>query len=71
MRVDQPGAPSPGLGGRHERPRGRGEPPPLATPAHVTRVVPLQVNVAQFHPLSGNGVVYGTKKGRVRVFAKA
>jgi hypothetical protein len=27
-----------------------------------------QVNIAQFHPIPGNGIVYGTKRGKVKVF---
>ena len=30
----------------------------------------LQVNIAQFHPYPGVGLVYGTKRGRVRVFRR-
>ena len=30
----------------------------------------LQVNIAQFHPFPGVGLVYGTKRGRVRVFRR-
>ena len=29
-----------------------------------------EVNIAQFHPVSGMGVLYGTKKGKVRTFRK-
>eukprot|EP01036_Dinobryon_divergens_P027952 gene27954-36820_t len=29
-----------------------------------------EVNVAQFHPHAGRGIVYGTKKGKVRCFTK-
>ena len=29
-----------------------------------------EVNIAQFHPDSGKGLMYGTKKGRVRKFVK-
>jgi hypothetical protein len=29
-----------------------------------------EVNIAQFHPISGMGVLYGTKKGKVRTFRK-
>ena len=28
----------------------------------------FQVNIAQFHPVPGNGIVYGTKRGKVKVF---
>lgn len=28
----------------------------------------FQVNIAQFHPIPGNGIVYGTKRGKVKVF---
>ena len=28
----------------------------------------LKVNIAQFHPIPGNGIVYGTKRGKVKVF---
>lgn len=30
-----------------------------------------EVNIAQFHPLPGGGIIYGTKRGRVRVFKRA
>jgi hypothetical protein len=30
----------------------------------------MQVNIAQFHPFPGVGLVYGTKRGRVRVFRR-
>jgi WD40 repeat protein len=30
-----------------------------------------EVNIAQFHPLPGGGLIYGTKRGRVRVFKRA
>jgi len=30
-----------------------------------------EVNIAQFHPLPGHGVVYGTKRGKIRTFARA
>jgi hypothetical protein len=29
------------------------------------------VNVAQFHPFPGHGIVYGTKRGKVRKFSKS
>lgn len=29
-----------------------------------------EVNIAQFHPISGMGILYGTKKGKVRTFRK-
>lgn len=29
-----------------------------------------EVNIAQFHPLPGGGIIYGTKRGRVRVFKR-
>lgn len=29
-----------------------------------------EVNIAQFHPVAGLGLLYGTKKGRVRVFKR-
>lgn len=29
-----------------------------------------EVNIAQFHPIHGNGVLYGTKKGKVRVYRR-
>lgn len=29
----------------------------------------MQVNIAQFHPVPGSGVLYGTKRGKVRVFS--
>lgn len=28
------------------------------------------VNIAQFHPLSGRGLLYGTKRGKVRIFCR-
>ena len=30
-----------------------------------------EVNVAQWHPCPGQGIVYGTKRGKVRSFIKA
>eukprot|EP00598_Pedospumella_elongata_P002972 CAMPEP_0184985292 /NCGR_PEP_ID=MMETSP1098-20130426/14038_1 /TAXON_ID=89044 /ORGANISM="Spumella elongata, Strain CCAP 955/1" /LENGTH=821 /DNA_ID=CAMNT_0027509371 /DNA_START=100 /DNA_END=2565 /DNA_ORIENTATION=+ len=30
-----------------------------------------EVNIAQFHPMPGHGVVYGTKRGKIRTFGKA
>jgi activator-of-BECN1-regulated-autophagy protein 1 len=27
-----------------------------------------EVNIAQFHPMPGYGVVYGTKRGKTRAF---
>ena len=30
-----------------------------------------QVNIAQFHPYPGHGIVYGTKRGKIRSFSKA
>jgi hypothetical protein len=30
-----------------------------------------QVNIAQFHPFPGQGIVYGTKRGKVRTFSKS
>lgn len=30
-----------------------------------------EVNIAHFHSLPGNGVVYGTKRGRVRKFGRS
>lgn len=30
----------------------------------------LQVNIAQFHPFAGHGIVYGTKRGKIRTFSK-
>ena len=44
--------------------------PKMAT-ANVMEDVEDEVNVAQFHPISGGGIVYGTKKGLVRVFHRA
>ena len=29
-----------------------------------------EVNIAQFHPLPGNGVLYGTKKGKIRKYQR-
>ena len=29
-----------------------------------------EVNIAQFHPAPGSGILYGTKKGKVRVFQR-
>jgi hypothetical protein len=29
------------------------------------------VNIAQFHTVPGNGIVYGTKRGRVRAFERS
>ena len=26
------------------------------------------MNIAQFHPIPGSGIVYGTKRGKVKVF---
>jgi hypothetical protein len=37
---------------------------------HVTFAY-VQVNVAQFHPFAGRGIVYGTKRGKVRTFSKS
>lgn len=30
-----------------------------------------EVNIAQFHPIAGGGLIYGTKRGRVRVFRRS
>ena len=32
------------------------------------KIICFQVNIAQFHPVPGNGIVYGTKRGKVKVF---
>jgi activator-of-BECN1-regulated-autophagy protein 1 len=29
-----------------------------------------EVNIAQFHPIPGNGIVYGTKRGKVKAFRR-
>ena len=29
-----------------------------------------EVNIAQFHPLPGNGVLYGTKRGKIRKYQR-
>ena len=29
-----------------------------------------EVNIAQFHPLPGQGILYGTKRGKVRVYSR-
>ena len=29
-----------------------------------------EVNIAQFHPLAGNGILYGTKKGKIRKYQR-
>jgi activating molecule in BECN1-regulated autophagy protein 1 len=30
-----------------------------------------EVNIAQFHPVPGNGILYGTKKGRIRKYQRS
>lgn len=30
-----------------------------------------EVNIAQFHPIPGNGILYGTKKGRIRKYQRS
>ena len=30
----------------------------------------IQVNIAHFHPISGNGLLYGTKTGKVRKYQR-
>lgn len=30
-----------------------------------------EVNIAQFHPIAGNGILYGTKKGRIRKYQRS
>ena len=37
-------------------------------PPSLPLCVSPQVNIAQFHPIPGNGIVYGTKRGKVKVF---
>ena len=34
----------------------------------ISKHYQCQVNIAQFHPVPGNGIVYGTKRGKVKVF---
>lgn len=30
-----------------------------------------EVNIAQFHPTPGFGIIYGTKKGRIRTYVRS
>jgi hypothetical protein len=29
-----------------------------------------EVNIAQFHPIPGHGIIYGTKRGKIRTFSR-
>ena len=29
-----------------------------------------EVNIAQFHPIAGNGILYGTKNGKIRKYQR-
>lgn len=44
---------------------------PAMTTVNVMEDAEDEVNVAQFHPASGGGIVYGTKRGLVRIFNRA
>jgi activator-of-BECN1-regulated-autophagy protein 1 len=37
-------------------------------PASIMTDVEDEVNIAQFHPIPGMGMLYGTKRGKVRMF---
>jgi activator-of-BECN1-regulated-autophagy protein 1 len=30
-----------------------------------------EVNIAQFHPIPGHGIIYGTKRGKIRTFSRS
>ena len=30
-----------------------------------------EVNIAQYHPVAGHGIVYGTKRGKIRTFTRS
>lgn len=39
-------------------------------PVCVLRDHEDEVNIAQFHPVAGNGILYGTKKGKIRKYQR-
>lgn len=44
---------------------------PALAPVLVIEDFEDEVNIAQFHPVAAQGLVYGTKRGRTRVFVRA
>ena len=43
---------------------------PHLSPVSTMLDIEDEVNIAQFHPLPGVGIVYGTKRGKVKIFRR-